>query len=178
MKQTTVSIKTLRGRTPTKAGDKRKELTDRLEHDMEAAGLPRPIKEYQFHKTRKWRFDYAFLVKMIAVEVDGGLFTRGRHQRPFGVVGDNEKLNEAARLGWTVLRFTRMEIMGGRVKKGTRKGCGLIGYCKDGRNQCRYYVNRHCNRLLQTDLPVYEDAVPAVETIKRALKGESDDTDS
>jgi very-short-patch-repair endonuclease len=58
-------------------------------------------REYHFHPTRKWRFDFAWPSQLVAVEIDG----RGRHQTVAGVRADCEKHNEAARLGWRVLRF-------------------------------------------------------------------------
>ena len=64
------------------------------------------VKEFQFHPTRRWRFDYAFPSMKVAVEVDGGVWTGGRHINPAGYVGDMEKLNNAASLGWLVLRIT------------------------------------------------------------------------
>lgn len=64
------------------------------------------VKEYKFHQTRKWRFDYAFPFLMIAVEVDGGVWTGGRHINPAGYINDMEKLNTAASMGWLVLRIT------------------------------------------------------------------------
>ena len=69
--------------------------------------------EYKFHPLRKWRFDFA-LAKGIAVEVDGGIWSLGRHVRGKGFEGDCEKVNEAALLGWRVLRFST-----GMVKNGT-----------------------------------------------------------
>lgn len=65
-----------------------------------------PVKEYQFHKSRKWRFDYAFIEHKIALEVEGGVYTGGRHIRPKGFLNDIEKYNTAAMLGWRVLRTT------------------------------------------------------------------------
>ena len=63
-------------------------------------------KEFRFHHTRRWRFDYAFPALMIAVEVDGGVWTGGRHINPAGYINDMEKLNNAAAMGWLVLRIT------------------------------------------------------------------------
>lgn len=63
-------------------------------------------KEYKFHPARRWRFDYAFPFLMIAVEVDGGVWTGGRHINPAGYINDMEKLNTAASMGWLVLRIT------------------------------------------------------------------------
>jgi very-short-patch-repair endonuclease len=58
-------------------------------------------REYRFHPVRRWRFDFAFPSVRLAVEVDG----RGRHQTAKGVSADCEKMNEALRMGWRVLRF-------------------------------------------------------------------------
>lgn len=65
-----------------------------------------PVKEHLFHPTRKWRFDYAFLDSKIALEVEGGVHTGGRHIRPRGFLNDMEKYNTAATMGWRVLRTT------------------------------------------------------------------------
>ena len=65
-----------------------------------------PVKEFLFHPTRKWRFDYAFVEAKVALEVEGGVHTGGRHIRPRGFLGDMEKYNTAATLGWLVLRTT------------------------------------------------------------------------
>ena len=64
------------------------------------------MKEFQFHPTRRWRFDYAFPTLQVAVEVDGGVWTGGRHINPAGYINDMEKLNTAASMGWLVLRIT------------------------------------------------------------------------
>lgn len=77
--------------------------------------LPDPEKEYRFHHDRKWRFDRAWPRSMVAVEVEGGKWTRGRHQRPQGFEDDIIKYNEAARLGWRVFRFTGDMIEDGRA---------------------------------------------------------------
>lgn len=64
------------------------------------------IKEYRFYKARKWRFDYAMPLYKIAVEVEGGVWTGGRHIRPQGFLGDIEKYNTATLMGWRVFRVT------------------------------------------------------------------------
>lgn len=64
------------------------------------------VKEYRFHDVRKWRFDYAFPDQKVAVEVDGAVWTQGRHNRGAGYVADLEKLNTAVSMGWLVLRIT------------------------------------------------------------------------
>ena len=64
------------------------------------------VKEYRFHETRRWRFDYAIPDYKIAIEIDGGVWIEGRHNRPKGYINDLEKFNEAAAAGWLVLKFT------------------------------------------------------------------------
>jgi len=63
-------------------------------------------KEYRFHPKRKWRFDRALPKKLIAIEIEGGIYSGGRHIRGKGFTGDCEKYNQAALLGWRVFRFT------------------------------------------------------------------------
>lgn len=68
--------------------------------------LPAPQHEYAFASNRKWRFDFAWPDKMLAVEIEGGTWTQGRHSRPKGFAEDCQKYNHAALLGWRVLRYT------------------------------------------------------------------------
>lgn len=73
-------------------------------------GLPRPESEVRFH-ARKWRFDYAWMAPyMVALEVEGGVWTGGRHTRGSGFVKDMEKYNSATALGWRVVRVTPKEL--------------------------------------------------------------------
>lgn len=73
-------------------------------HAMAPSGIPRPVSEHQFHPTRRWRFDFAWPARRVAVEIDGGRWKAlgGRHAGD----GDREKLNAAAALGWRVLRYS------------------------------------------------------------------------
>jgi very-short-patch-repair endonuclease len=72
--------------------------------------------EYQFHSDRKWRFDFAELDLRIAIEVEGGIYSGGRHVKGKGFQADMDKLNEATRLGWRVLRFSTEDVMSGKAK--------------------------------------------------------------
>ncbi|MBR1786661.1 MAG: hypothetical protein IJ756_05815 [Paludibacteraceae bacterium] len=69
------------------------------------------IKEYQFYKSRKWRFDYALPKYKIALEVEGGVWTQGRHVRPQGFLGDMNKYNTATLCGWRVFRCTPSSLL-------------------------------------------------------------------
>lgn len=58
-------------------------------------------REFKFHQSRMFRFDFAWPSLKIAIEVQG----RGRHQTVTGVRSDCEKLTLAALGGWAVLYF-------------------------------------------------------------------------
>jgi very-short-patch-repair endonuclease len=64
------------------------------------------VAEYRFHRSRRWRFDYAIPHLRLAIEIDGGVWHYGRHNRPQGYLSDMEKFNAAAALGWVVMKFT------------------------------------------------------------------------
>lgn len=71
-----------------------------------------PEREYQFIADRKWRFDFAWPSKKVAVEVEGGTaFGKSRHSRGTGIEGDMRKYNRAALEGWTVLRYSTAMVM-------------------------------------------------------------------
>lgn len=71
-----------------------------------AHGIPAPETEHRFHERRRWRFDMAWPDKMVAVEIEGGVWNGGRHTRGSGFEADAEKYNTASEMGWTVLRYT------------------------------------------------------------------------
>jgi very-short-patch-repair endonuclease len=75
--------------------------------------LPMPVAEYKFHPTRKWRLDYAFPEQKLAIEIEGGVWTRGRHNRGSGFLRDMEKYNCLTQLGWHLLRFTPQQVRDG-----------------------------------------------------------------
>jgi very-short-patch-repair endonuclease len=86
-----------------------------LDRQCQLSGLPVPVAEFRFHPTRKWRFDWAFAARSVAVEVEGGAFTQGRHTRGAGFEKDLEKYAEAAILGWAILRVTPRMVADGRA---------------------------------------------------------------
>lgn len=69
------------------------------------------IKEHLFHPIRKWRFDYAIPEHKITIEVEGGVWTKGRHTRPQGFIGDMEKYNTGTLLGWRIFRVTPNDLL-------------------------------------------------------------------
>ena len=69
------------------------------------------IAEHKFHPVRRWRFDYAILDKKIAIEVEGGVWSNGRHTRGSGFLKDIEKYNNATLLGWRLVRCTPQTLL-------------------------------------------------------------------
>ena len=94
---------------------KRSHLEDRLALWMEHEGLPRPVRELRFAPPRRWRFDFAWPERGLAVEIEGGVFVHGGHSRGVDFTEDCEKYNAAAILGWVVLRFTVKHFEDGTV---------------------------------------------------------------
>jgi very-short-patch-repair endonuclease len=76
-----------------------------------------PEREYRFHPDRKWRFDFCFPDRKCAVEIEGGIWTNGRHTRGSGFVADCEKYNAAAAMGWFVFRFDSRAVERGDAIK-------------------------------------------------------------
>ena len=81
----------------------------------QAVGLPEPQRELRFAPPRRWRFDLAYPEKMLAVEIEGGVWVSGRHSRGAGSTKDMEKYAEALCQGWRVLRVTPAQIDSGQA---------------------------------------------------------------
>lgn len=71
------------------------------------------LARHEYDAGRRWRFDFAYPDRKIAIECEGGAFSGGRHTRGAGFEKDAEKYSEAAVRGWTVLRFTASQIESG-----------------------------------------------------------------
>jgi len=109
--------------------------------DCDEHQISRPDVERKFHPVRKWRFDYAWPEYLIAVEVEGGAFSRpvkcnhcnqfvthrtktgktikvmegGRHNTGKGFTNDLEKYQAAFALGWRVLRVSPKQARNGEA---------------------------------------------------------------
>lgn len=80
-----------------------------------------PVREYQFTPTRKFKFDFAWPDKMLAVEVEGGTrFGLSRHSQGDGFERDCVKYNLAALEGWKVFRFTTRMVHSGEAINAVR----------------------------------------------------------
>lgn len=81
-------------------------------------------REYRFHPTRRWRFDFAIPDIKIAIEVEGitcygknrdGSMKLGRHQTKKGFEADLEKYREAMKLGWNIFRCSPDMVKSGKA---------------------------------------------------------------
>ena len=71
--------------------------------------------EFYFHPERKWRADFHLIDKKILVEVEGGIWSGGRHTRGKGYLGDMEKYNAATMMGFQVIRFSTDQVKSGHA---------------------------------------------------------------
>ena len=69
--------------------------------------------EVRFDSVRKWRFDYAHHGMLVAVEIEGGVWVNGGHNRGSGFMKNLEKYNEAGLAGWIVLKVVPAMIEDG-----------------------------------------------------------------
>lgn len=61
-----------------------------------------------YAKPRMFRFDFAIVDKMIAIEYEGINGGKSRHTTLTGYTKDTEKYNLAQQLGWKVYRYTAL----------------------------------------------------------------------
>lgn len=105
---------------------------------IKEAGLPEPIREFRFCEGRRWRCDFVWLHAHhthgvagryqtigVILEVEGGIWTKSRHTHPQGYTDDCEKYNEAALLGYTVLRVTKYHLINGQAIRWVKTALGI-----------------------------------------------------
>ena len=82
------------------------------------------VREHRFHPKRQWRLDYWLGERVggqkvpcfLAVEIEGAIWSRGRHTRGKGYENDMRKYNAATMLGYRVLRFSTEMVLKGEAK--------------------------------------------------------------
>lgn len=99
-------------KTTRKRGSKKQDAADHFVRNWDIFGKSAYTltREHRFHPTRGWRLDCAFIAQRVAVEIEGGVWTNGRHTRGYGFIEDCNKYNAASELGWIVLRYAATEI--------------------------------------------------------------------
>ena len=88
-------------------------IEEALAFQLRTAGVPFE-REVRFHPPRKWRLDFV-IDGTLAVEVEGGVYTNGRHTRGKGFTDDCEKYAEAVISGLTVMRVTGAQVNSGEA---------------------------------------------------------------
>jgi len=79
------------------------------------------------HGFKDWRFDFAFPEYRIACEIQGGLWTGGRHVTGKGACGDIEKQDAAIRLGWAIYYCHPRMVQSGQALETLRIMLGKTG---------------------------------------------------
>ena len=108
----------------------RSELEESLALQLRASGITGHEREYRFAALHvglgpgvkgrlaaaglgDWRFDFAWPEVMFAVEVEGGGWVQGGHNRGVGFARDMQKYHHAADMGWFVYRCDAALIASG-----------------------------------------------------------------
>lgn len=100
-------------------------LVNAFETLLRVLGIEPDQREFVFHPGRKWPFDFAWPEKMIAVELQGGIWNderntdprkrKGGHTTGVGYDRDCEKLAYAQLDGWRVYYITTSMIQNGKA---------------------------------------------------------------
>jgi very-short-patch-repair endonuclease len=98
-----------------------------LAAQIRGAKLREPVLQLRFAPPRRWRFDFAWESVKIALEVHGGGWVQGRHNRPLGMAKDFEKANTAQLMGWVVLHATGDMVEDGRALDVVRDALEGVG---------------------------------------------------
>ena len=97
------------------------ELESLFAMQLDAVGLTGYVREYQAIPGRRFRFDFCWVKERLAVEIQGGTYSRGAHARPLGIKRDYEKGNLAVQFGWKVLQFDADMVKSGQALEFTEK---------------------------------------------------------
>lgn len=62
--------------------------------------------DHRFHKTRRWKFDFAITGLKIAIEYEGLQSEKSGHTTLVGYTGNCDKYNAAVLQDWKLLRYT------------------------------------------------------------------------
>ena len=90
-------------------------LEELLNAQLMGKNAPTFEREFIFCNGRRFRFDFAWPEFMVAVEVEGGIWTSSRHTTPQGFEKDIEKYNIATKMGWRVYRFSGSMVSNGQA---------------------------------------------------------------
>ena len=98
-----------------------------LEVQLEQAGISFE-REYVFAPPRRWRADFVidhYRYAPLLVEIDGGTWSLGRHNRPSSIAKEYEKGAAAAILGYRVIHATTEQVMDGTALQWIKQALGM-----------------------------------------------------
>lgn len=76
----------------------------------------KPEREARFDSERRWRVDFLWRSPyMLAVEIEGGIWSNGRHVRGAGYSKDIDKYNALSMAGYRLLRFSTAMVRSGEA---------------------------------------------------------------
>jgi very-short-patch-repair endonuclease len=88
---------------------------ERLALHIRAQRLPAPVREFLPIEGRRFRIDFAWPDRRIALEVQGGNWSGGRHTRAGALNAEYEKVNLLVLAGWRVLLVSPEHIQRGQA---------------------------------------------------------------
>ena len=98
----------------TEGGDLVSQSTNAAESPLERQfadlwqmlGGPELEREFRFEPMRRWRADFAHIASRTLIEIEGGIYSGGRHVRGVAFTSDAIKYNAAEMAGFHVIRLT------------------------------------------------------------------------
>jgi len=99
-------------------------LEDLFAFQLDSAGLTGYVREYRAIPGRKFPYDFAFVSEKILIEIQGGTYMNGAHNRGVGINRDCEKAQLAVIHGWRLLPFDTKQVKSGAALEVVEK---LIG---------------------------------------------------
>ena len=103
-------------RPPIPASTDTGKLSADFQRMWQMLGGPELAQEHRFHPERRWRLDFAHLPSRTAIEINGGVWSNGRHVRGAGYLRDREKINAATLLGWKVFELGTGQVTAANVQ--------------------------------------------------------------
>jgi very-short-patch-repair endonuclease len=98
--------------------DPKKKLENRFLGLWTGLNGPKLEREFRFSSTRMWRADFACPQARILIEIEGGIWSNGRHNRGLGMISDAEKYFSATvEHGFIVIRLVEPMIVHSTIEK-------------------------------------------------------------
>ena len=89
------------------------DLEGQLLQQIRLHGLPIPTLQFRAIPSRRFRWDMAWTDHRLLLEVQGGVWTAGKHGRGSGILKDHEKLNLASAHGFRTIQVSATTIRNG-----------------------------------------------------------------